>query len=132
MSEYCVVQLEVTDKEILTKALSELGYKYEVHSKPVSLYGYQGDVRPEQANIVIRRKNLGSAANDIGFLKEGKKYKMIISEFDKTAAHSDGLLNKLKQVYSKHKILKQVEKMGYKISNQKVDANGRLRIRIST
>ena len=34
----------------------------EIHEQAVPLYGYQGDVRPQKAHIVIRRQRIGSGA----------------------------------------------------------------------
>src|SRR5581483_12511644 len=37
------------------------------HDKPVHLYGYLGDARPETAEIVLRRFHIGRGSNDVGF-----------------------------------------------------------------
>lgn len=129
MSEYCTVQLEISDSECLSKALTELGFVHEIHEIPQNLYGYQGDKRNQIANVIIRKKNVGSASNDIGFLKNDKgKYDLIISEFDSS---NQKITKQLKQIYSKHTIMKQVEQMGYSISEQHYDAQGRLKIKVS-
>ena len=54
----------------------------EVHDQPVALYGYQGDVRPQKAHIVIRRQHVGSGANDVGWERQADgTYRARISEF---------------------------------------------------
>ena len=64
-----------------------MGYgpeKVEVHDQAVALYGYQGDVRPQKANIVVRRNFVGGAANDVGWeLQEDGTYAAQISDFDR-------------------------------------------------
>jgi hypothetical protein len=58
--------------------------KVEVHDQAQNLYGYQGDVRNQKANIIICRKHISSSANDIGFeLQEDGTYAAHISDFDK-------------------------------------------------
>jgi len=41
----------------LTKALADMGFKeVEVHDTAQKLHGFQGDVRKETAEVIIRRK----------------------------------------------------------------------------
>ena len=132
MSEYTEVELEIKDPECLKAALLELGYKFEEHKEPQKLKGYQGDDRDQKAHIIVRRKYVGSSANDVGFLKDGKHYKMIISEFDRHAgSQSVNFMSKLKQTYTKHVILKKTKSMGYRVSSQTTLSDGRIKIRVS-
>jgi hypothetical protein len=56
-----------------------------VHNEAQNLYGYQGDKREQTAEIIIRRKYVGGAANDIGFkLQSDGTYQAIISDYDRT------------------------------------------------
>jgi hypothetical protein len=66
----------------------------EVHEKGAGLYGYQGDLRSKNAvtsanyapecHIIIRRKSVGSASNDVGYRRnENGKYNAYISDYDK-------------------------------------------------
>jgi hypothetical protein len=130
MSEYCTVELKISDQECLSKALTELGFVHEIHEIPQNLYGYTGDKRSQKANVIIRKKHIGSASNDIGFFKEANgNYTLLISEYDK--AVDKKIQNKLNQIYSKYIIKKQAESMGYTISEQTYDAQGRLKIKVS-
>lgn len=102
MSHFTSEKLPISAKntEQLLEALRELFGKdaVEVHDKPVHLYGYGGDRREQTAHIVIRRHKTGAAAsNDLGFLREGKHYTAIISDYDKTALRSK--MNRLPQLY---------------------------------
>jgi major membrane immunogen (membrane-anchored lipoprotein) len=85
MSHYVDIETEITDQTALVRALERCGFKnkIEIHEKAVNLYGYRGDVREQKANVIIRRKYVGTAANDIGFekLNDGT-YKAHISEYD--------------------------------------------------
>jgi hypothetical protein len=86
MSHYTVLKTELRNKKNILKALSKLGYtedKVEVHETAQNLYGYQGDKREQTAEIIIRRKYVGGAANDIGFkLQKDGTYQAEISEYD--------------------------------------------------
>lgn len=133
MSEYIVLQLQMNDDDCIVKALQELGYPAEVHDSPQNLVGWHGDKRKQKANIIVRRKDVGSASNDVGFLRKSDgSYEMIISEFDKHASHSKKFTQDLLQLYGKHKTLKQAAQMGYMVRSQSVDNDGRLKIRIQT
>lgn len=131
MSKFVSVNLEFTDSECLKSSLAELGYTdIEEYADPQPLYGFQNDRREQTANIIIRRKHIGRASNDIGFVKNSKgTYDLIISEFDK-AYHGDAFINKLPGIYGVNKVKKQVKSMGYMISSQKTDAKGRVKIKI--
>lgn len=131
MSEYCTVALDMNDGECIKAAIEELGYVFEEHEVAQSLHGYQGDERTQKANIIIRRQSMGSASNDAGFLKKADgNYELIISEYDKRVRNGSKLTTELKQLYGKHKFLKQAKKMGFSIKSQKVDEKGRIKIRV--
>ena len=65
MSKYGVTVTELRDDRCLTEALQELGYEVEVHPQGANLEGYEGLERPERANVIIRRRHLNPASNDI-------------------------------------------------------------------
>jgi hypothetical protein len=124
----------MNDGDCIKAALEELGYVYEEHKEASHLNGYMGDQREQVANIIVRRRNVGNASNDIGFLKKPNgNYEMIISEFDKGGNKKQAVdfMKKLKQIYGKHKAIKQCAKMGFKkIKVQKTTEDGKIKIRI--
>ncbi len=131
MSEYVVIELEMSDGDCIKAALKELGYVFEEHETAENLHGYVGDKRTQKANIIIRRKHVGTASNDVGFLKKSNgDYELIISEYDRRSKHSKKLTKELKQLYGKHKFIKQAKKMGFSVKSQKVDEKGRIKIRV--
>ncbi len=95
------------DRECLLNALSECGYSEVEEGEALSLYGYQGDRRPETANIVVRRKFIGGASNDLGFQKTDAGYIPIISEFDQRTMMQGKFLIALRTNYN----LKSAEKL---------------------
>jgi hypothetical protein len=129
MSKYVLLNVEYKDGECLKGALKEVGYtEIEEHAEAQPLYGYQGDQRAEKANIIIRRKFVGGASNDIGFVKNAKGgYDLVISEFDK---HNQKIMNELNQQYAALKTKKQFKHMGFTVMGQKVDPKGRIKIKV--
>lgn len=95
------------DRECLLKALAECGYGTVEEGEALSLYGYQGDRRPETAQIVVRRKFIGGASNDLGFQKTDAGYVPVISEYDQRYMMQGKFLTALRTNYN----LKSAEKL---------------------
>ncbi len=135
MSEFIDVETVYSDCDALVDALVEIGVKkenIEVHDKPKALVGYQGDAREQLANIIIRKRYVGSASNDIGFVKGADgKYKAFVSAYDKGHGLGKTIASgKLTQVYAKNKILKYVKmKRGQKVSSCE-EKNGKIKIKL--
>jgi hypothetical protein len=131
MSHYSQVAIEFTDEGYLLAALSRLGFagKVEVHKEAQPLYGYQGDVRQQQAHVIIRRHFVGTAANDIGFERQPNgSYRVWVSEFDQSHnKYDDTWLGRLKQGYGIEKVRKEAKKKGFRLTEQRQD-DGRVRL----
>ena len=95
------------DRDCLLNALRECGYAETEEGEALSLYGYQGDKRPETAQLVVRRKFIGSASNDVGFQKTDAGYIPVISEFDLRTMMQGKFLTNLRTNYN----LKSAEKL---------------------
>jgi len=136
MSLYCSVQTKFKDQEALIKALLECKnangrfftlQDIEIHEVPQNMIGYQGDKRKEKANIIIRRQNVGSASNDIGFVRnENGEFVAIISEYDRSY-YSESWVGQLKQNYCYYVIKNRQGKKGRTIKREKLN-NGNQRI----
>src|SRR6202035_1555881 len=81
MSKYGLLETQIADQKYLIAALGEMGYRVEVHPQGAALVGYEGHERQEKANIIIRRQQLDSASNDIGFTRASHgRYAAPVSE----------------------------------------------------
>lgn len=130
MSEYTVVQVEYNDAECIKAALKELGYTFEEHQTAQNLEGYRGDTRTQSAEIIVRRRNVGAASNDVGFKRKADgKFELIISDYDRRGKTGNNFMQKMKQLYSKHKTLKQLKKMGKTVTSVKTTSDGRIKIK---
>ena len=131
MSRYCVVKTMFTDRNALIEALMETGDwlvdQIEIHNIPQHLLGFKGDTRIETAHIIIRRKHVGSASNDIGFIK-GKdgNYQAIISAYD-SSRYGKEWVGRLKGNYAYHRIRREQESHGRTVSRTRGE-NGRQRV----
>lgn len=97
------------DRRLLLAALADLGYTIVEEGEALPLFGYQGDRRPETADIVIRRKFVGAASNDLGLARTDQGYVPIISEYDLRVLHGGHFLPMLRTVYSEH-VVEEVRK----------------------
>jgi len=131
MSHYSEVMIELTDEGCLVAALERLGFKgkVEIHKEAKALYGYQGDVRAQKGNVIIRRQHVGPAANDLGFERQPDgKYRVWVSDYDvKYNKYDDAWMGRLQQAYGVEKARTEAKKKGYRVSEQKLD-DGRIRL----
>lgn len=126
MSHYTEIETEFTDRDCLVKALTDLGYsaeQIEIHDEAKTLYGYHGDARAEKANVIIRRANVGSASNDVGWIKDPQtgRYRAVISDFDSRTHFNHEKQADLKGRYSYHKTVKTLKQKGYRYTETKRD-----------
>src|SRR6185369_13789449 len=111
-------------------ALGEMGYnEVEVHENPQQLIDYRGnkttylDKTGDKAHIIVRRKFVGGAANDLGFKKsEDGSYSAIVSEYD-SSRHNTAWFNKLRGHYTEKVTIKAAAKQGCKYVGKKVVGN---------
>ena len=89
-----------TDHALLLAALADLGYAVVEEGEALPLFGYQGDRRPETAAIVVRRRHLGLASNDLGFMHTSRGYTPIVSEYDQRTLRGGRLLPELRIAYA--------------------------------
>ena len=133
MSHFVEIECALQDREALIAALNgEYGEgNVEVHTKPENLYGYQGDKRSQQAQIVVRqkyvnKKSSGGGSNDIGFrIEDDGKITECISKFDQgwwKKAPGD----RIRQSYVEHVTMRNVP-AGYKASRY-VEQDGTVKI----
>ena len=131
MSEYHELKTEYKDGDALVQALGEMGYtSVEVHEKAQPLVDYHGrqtrytdKVNGDTAHIIVRRKFVGAAANDLGFLKKPDgTYSAMISAYD-SHKHNKSWLNNLKKNYTEKVVIKTAAKQGFKFLGKKVVNN---------
>jgi hypothetical protein len=129
MSHFTVLRTQVTDVDALVKALEDVGFKHaEVHTTAQHLYGFQGDVRPQTAEVIIRRKYIGRLSNDIGFKRrEDGTFDAIISDYDR-AKYSQEWLNRLTQRYAYHVARAKLTEQGFALVSEEVQEGARIHL----
>ena len=121
MSKYEELRTVLSDERFLIEGLRDLGYSPEVSSEGLSLIGYLGDERPEKAHIVIRRRQLDSASNDIGFARDANGiYRALISEYDRGIGFDDTWLGRVAQTYKERQTMTVAKSKGYRFLGRQV------------
>jgi len=159
MSHFKTVAIALKSKDCLIRALKDLGFKPEVHKEAVALYDYHGDLQYQTpdgkyvvasivhetpdarlmtAEIIIRREQIGSASNDVGFKWDAKSkaYQMIRSEYDESAylgkcSDKSKFVENLKMRYGHHQVYDYAEQNGLAVSEELNPDTGLKRYRLT-
>jgi hypothetical protein len=124
MSHYTQVATSLRDQAALVAALKEMGLDVESHSVPQHLLGYQGDIRPEIAEVIVRRKFVGRASNDIGFVrgKDGT-FRAIVSEYDRKK-YGEAWLGQVNVRYSRKIAVAKMTAQGLRLAEDEERPDG--------
>jgi hypothetical protein len=127
----------MNDAKCLKKVLEKRFKEVEVHSSPEQLIDFQGkathylDESGDKAEIIIRRKHVGGAANDIGFTKDSSgNYKAIISAYD-SSKHNQKWLDNLCKDYLVEKATSIMTEEGAELSESETLSNGSIRMKFT-
>jgi len=132
MSAYKLIKCSIKDKEVLLKALAELGFTPDIYDKPQFLRGYLGDSRNQLANIIVPKEQINKlytkASNDLGFVwnEETEQYDMICSEYDEKL----NIASRVKQAYAKCVIEEALEKQYFSVESNIEQIKNKKQIKI--
>lgn len=111
MSKYLVFDNVIfKSRDDLVDALKAVGYTTVEVGKDLVLYGYEGRARPERAEVVVRRKYVGGASNDLGFTRKEEGLVPVISDYD-TSRHGEAWLAKLQTEYNDRMAVRLAERL---------------------
>jgi hypothetical protein len=117
MSKFDDYETKMDDRDCLVDALRGIGCKPVLANNQVEgdhLYGYAGDRRAERAQVILPRKTLTSASNDIGFHRgPDGMFAAVISEFDSQSGFGAEWRAKLDKMYLEKKGIKDLTAQGY-------------------
>ncbi|MBD2460250.1 DUF1257 domain-containing protein [Oscillatoria sp. FACHB-1407] len=129
MSHFTRIKTQIKDQDALVKALADMGFAtVEVYASAQYLYGYEGDIRADQAEVIVRRQHIGKLSNDIGFKRqEDGAFAAIISEYDRTR-YSERWLNQLTQRYAYHALMTKAPAEGFTVETEETLEDGTIRV----
>ncbi len=108
MSHFTTIKTKIFDTRFLLETLGELNHEIS-HEK--ILIGYNG--RKFNVDFQI---NLHGKYN-IGFVKKGRSYDIVGDLY--FVPNSRELIGKIKQLYSKKIVMKNIQKLGYRLVEEK-------------
>lgn len=127
MSHYTAIQTELKDKEVILEALKMMGFSCEV-GKNLPLHDFLGRKTLKRADIVIPRKSLNTASNDIGIKKVNNHFEIIISDFDSVQQKTRDFVANLVYRYTYLKVKKELGISNFQLINEKVEEDGTIKI----
>jgi hypothetical protein len=129
MSHFTTMTTQITDPDALRAALADVGYRdVEVHDEAQPLYGYRGDVRADRAHVIVRRRYIGRASNDIGFRRESDGHFLaVISEYDRRK-HNEAWLGRVNARHAYHATSATLAEQGFHIADETVEEDGTVRL----
>jgi hypothetical protein len=129
MSKYLTFpEIVFKDRRLLLAALAETGFADVEVGDQLPLCGYQGDRRPETAEIVVRRQLIGPASNDLGFARTPNGYVPIMSEYDERTLLAGQFLPRLRTAYGEA-VVEEVRRRLHGTSRRTVEG-GVVKIRV--
>lgn len=119
MSKYLKIAVKFQSEAALVQALedacTEFGITYEHHDQPQTLYDWHGEARPEKAEYIIRRRNVGGAANDMGFARQADgTFGAIISQYD-SGSYGQKKLDYISYRYQYHQVTEYAYANGFTV-----------------
>ena len=125
-----IVDDSYKDEPVLVQTLKEMGYEPEIHKEAKSLFGYQGKKREQKANIIIPRKQVGGASNDVGFERVKKGFVLHASAYD-SAWRTGNKIKTLNKKYAENKLIKEVNRTSnFNILSRKERNDGKIEIQL--
>jgi Protein of unknown function (DUF1257) len=129
LSHFTTLATQLTDADALRAALADVGYgEVEIHEQAQPLYGYEGDQRRDRAHVIVRRKHVGRASNDIGFLRQDDgRFLAVISEYDRSK-HDTAWLGRLTARHAYHVTSQTLAAQGFHLTEETTEHDGTVRL----
>ena len=129
MSHYTRLKTHMVSAEHLVRALRDMGFKdVEIHETPQQLMGYEGSYREDRAQVIVRKKYLGPASNDMGFRKDEEgRFVAVISDYDR-GAYGSSWLKSLYQRYAYHVAHDKLGQQNFDVVSEETQDDGTVRL----
>lgn len=118
MSKYGTYATRFRNRQALVAELILQFKEVEVHDTPQTLYDYNGEPRPDKAEIIVRRQYVSGMSNDVGFCLKDGCYQAVISDYDRHGGKqlNDEWMKKLTTAYNKRVVLPGLVAKGFRMS----------------
>ncbi len=120
MSHFSRIETQMTDKDIVLKALKDLGFTYQEGDQQVQ--GFGGQKTAVEIRIPLKM------SYDIGLRKKGKAYEIVGDWFGVRGINQKSFTDQLMQRYAYHATRAKLEAQGFDMVEEKVEETGQIRI----
>ena len=129
MSAYTLIETQLVSEEHLVRALEDLGFEQvERHAAAQPLVGFEGLRREQRAEIIIRKRYLDAASNDLGFARDASgRFTAIVSDFDR-GRFGGPWLQRVTQRYAYHVTRDKLAEQGFALVEERVDERDTIRL----
>ena len=125
MSAYSTLSTIMNNQGCLVKALQRQFPAVESFSYPADLIDWHGKVRPQKAQVIVRRKHVGGAANDIGFVKNlAGNFDAIISANEMGGKYKQSWLDSLAETYMEERATELMTDNDCELAEREVTSTG--------
>jgi hypothetical protein len=123
MSHFTTISTQIVVKNYLTKALSDLPYRWQEGN--VEIRGYQGNL----TNADIRLET-GNPGYDIGFRKQGENYEIVADWWGIKNIKQDEFIQQVTRRYAYHAVKDQLEQQEFTFVEEEVRPDNTIHISV--
>lgn len=120
MSHFSRIQTQMADKDIVLKALEDMGFTYEEGDQHV--VGFGGQKMSVEIRIPLKM------SYDLGLRKRGNSYEIVADWFGVRGINQKQFTEKLMQRYAYHATRSKLTEQGFDMIEETVDETGEIRI----
>jgi hypothetical protein len=120
MSHFSRIETQMTDKEIVLKALKDMGFTAQEGDQQVQ--GFGGQKTAVEIRIPLKM------SYDIGLRKRGAAYEIVGDWFGVRGLNQKSFTDQLMQRYAYHATRAKLEEQGFDMVEEKVEETGQIRI----
>lgn len=120
MSHFSRIQTQMSDKDILLKALKDLGFTIQEGDQQVM--GFGGQKTAVEIRIPLKM------SYDVGLRKKGSAYEIVADWYGVRGMNQKEFTNKLMQRYAYHATRTKLEEQGFDMVEEKMEETGQIRI----
>jgi len=122
VSKYRKMRTEFKSRSHLREALKASGVLFEECQPGTEkhLIGYEGDTRTETATFIVRRSQIGSSSNDMGYHWDSTSgcFTEVVSDFDSRQHKCTAIRQAVKREYAVCATVSQARAKGYAVKRQ--------------
>jgi hypothetical protein len=120
MSHFSRIETKMVEKDLVLKALKDLGFSYEEGEQQVM--GFNGQKMPVEIRVPLKM------SYDLGLRKKGNSYEIVADWFGVRGIKQKEFIERLMQRYAYHATRDKLQQQGFAMVEEQVEETGQIRI----